>query len=125
MFDLSVAVKNGVSGADPEASPEDVLAENIVNMRNRVERGDDSPTRLLLTLDGLTTETVTVELWVLARPNNVPADRFFARIATAVLVTSHRITEVTGTVTPGGELYVRVTAETVAADRRLMLQEAA
>ncbi len=128
LFEGQLAVTHAETGADPLAAPADVPPAQIVALAKRAPGCDITGRRILLALDAGAGETVTVTLWALDEgtltPNaNAPdaAARRFYTIASAVVVTRGILQEVTTKVPPGGDVYVQVTADAMAAGGTLRL----
>jgi hypothetical protein len=124
-FPHSVTIPNGASDANPDTNPGDVLAARLATPEPRGPSRDGGATqRLLLALDGAVAETVTLSIYALDEAtltSGVAADRRFYLIAAGVVVTAKQLAAVTGPVPNGGQMYFRVTTETIAADRTLKI----
>lgn len=125
-FEGQMAVTHGVTGADPLANPEDVTPAEILGLNVRAPGCDIMGRRLLIALDAGAAETVTISLFALdeqtwnanAEAPDPTARRFYT-IATGQVITRGVLSEITAKVPPGGAVYVRVTADTLATEGTL------
>lgn len=124
-FDGSVTVVNGSTGVDPIATPQNVPETSVVAVGKAGQAGPDGVRRILLALAGDSTETVTVTLYW-RDPDSfqppaapVAANVRYYQIVAGTVVTNGQFAEVTAAIPNGGAVYIRVTAETVAANRVL------
>lgn len=128
-------VPNGASDPDPLTSPATVPAARVVRLPSHADPGDGGLINaLLLTLDGAVGETVTVEFYAID-DDTLPSDGIpvastkFAKFENAVVISHGSIRElspdsddaISEQVPPGGFIYARITAESVAADRELLM----
>lgn len=120
----NIPVVNGSTDPSPIANPAQVSTEKIANVGYRVDGSDSPPTTLRLVLEGAAAETATVEIYAIedltlynAEGKLTPATASYALVTVAVVLTANVISTVN--VPSGGPFYFRVTAETVAADRRI------
>jgi hypothetical protein len=130
-----IAAPNGATDPDPLVTPATVPPARIVRLPSHSDPGDGGLTNaLLLALDGVVGETITVDLYAI-EDGTLPTDGIpvastkFYRFATGIVVAHHVIRElapesddaVAEQVPPGGFIYVRITADTIAADREIVL----
>lgn len=126
---------NGASDPDPIVSPATVPPERVVRLPSHADPGDGGLTNaLLLTLDAAAGETVTADFYAI-EDGTLPSDGIptvatkFARFAAGVIISHGTISElapdsanaVAEQVPPGGFIYVRITADTIAADGQILL----
>lgn len=126
----NVKVEEGALGVDPIAVPGEVPDRQIMRFSERANISDRQCRRLLFTMDAPVGETVTVDLFALDEgtiPNRIEgrqltdalkAKRRFHRFHTGLIITSGEVAvsqEPAGP--PGGPVYMRVTAETIAASQ--------
>lgn len=125
-FEGSMQVTQNVAGADPIADPELVKTNQLLLLNARQPSSDVWGKRILLALEGAAGETVTCELWALdeeTAPNSNAdsptgiEDRKFYRFATGLVLTANIMAEVTAACPPGGTVYLRRTADTIAASQ--------
>ena len=127
-FDCEIAVAHGVTGVDPVTDPGGVTAAETGMLARRATGCDVTGRRLLVALDAGAGETVTVSLYALDERTWKPdveapdpeARRFYA-VATGQVITRGVLSEITAKVPPGGAVYVRVTADAMAAGGVLRL----
>lgn len=123
-FDARMTIVNATTDANPISAPGSVLDAKVIGSPVTPLMGGSVIKRILLGLEGVTTETVTLSLYALDDNlfhSAVKADWKYHLIAAAVVVTNGELAEVTAKVPPGGLVYFRVTAETVAANRELVV----
>ena len=126
-FDGAITVANGATGVDPITTPENVPDTSAIVLGKRNQRGTPSISRILLALEGTAAETVTVSLYWRdpdsLQPPEAPvlANARYHLMESGVVVTNGQFQEASTNIPNGGYVYVRVTAETIAADRVLKL----
>ena len=123
----NVKVEEGAAGVDPIAAPGTVPDSQIMRFSERANISDRQCRRLLFTMDAPVGETVTVDLFALDEgtvPNRIEGrqltdslkgERRFHLFHTGLVITAGEIAvseEPAGP--PGGPVYMRVTAETIA-----------
>lgn len=132
-YTANVRVTNGAVGVDPITTPEGVLDEHIMRFPERAPLSDRQCRRLLFTFHGVAAETVTVSLYALDE-GTVPdrssgvqlvealkGDRRFTLFQAGLVITSGEMAaSIENAGPPGGPVYVRVTAESIAADRVIL-----
>jgi hypothetical protein len=131
-FQYELPVANAATDPDPIASPATVPYAKLIKVAAQAPSEDrSSVVGLLFSLRGAAAETVTVSLYVAEEDTfdqnadgtlKSVAGTKFHLIKAALVVTANTISQETNNVPPRGVIYVRVTAETVAADRELLIQ---
>lgn len=120
LFHATGSFEQGVSDIDPVAAPENALSEHIL-MPKRLAPVD--PTTLYLALLGVSSETVTLDLYFLienGKPDAKKADyintaaRWF-QFATSQVITNGTLTKITSGIPAGGIIYARRTADSITA----------
>jgi hypothetical protein len=132
MFFPAVASSSpGLVGPDPVASPGDVPSELLLRLPAIMPGTSVSPVSAHLVLDAPAAESVTVDLYVLDEATDVDqtqddptaalASRRFYLWDSAVTLTGGTVTAITvaGVAAVLGSVYVRPTADTLAADRTI------
>ena len=126
IFDLSLPIVNGETDPDPVTTPLLDVAALLRVGRLAGDVDNNKANALLLGLEGVAAETVTVSLYAIddktLPDDGVPiATTKYYLIAAGVVVTAHVLSEVTAAVPLRGFIYARMTADGVAADRQLKL----
>lgn len=126
-WDHRITIVNGATDADPIAAPQNVPNEKIIELRKR-EPNTSISNRLIMGLHAPTLETVDISVYALDDDDidAAPVDRrwnlvFSGTVAGGGVLQSDLATGAVGFV-GGGLFYFRVTAETVAADRQLVVR---
>jgi hypothetical protein len=126
IFDLSLPIVNGVTDPEPVADPDLDTPALLRVARLAGDVDNNKANALLLGLEGVAAETVTVSLYAIDDAT-LPADGVpiattkYYLIAAAVVVTAHVLSQVIAAVPLRGFIYVRMTADSIAADRQLKL----
>jgi hypothetical protein len=125
-FEASGTYLAAQADVDPVAAPATLLENHMLLLQRRQPDGDVLGSRILLALEAPAGETLSVELWALDEDTQGGDTGALRRLyligAAAVVVTANQLAEVTVEVPPGGKVYARRTADTIAAlaTRRLL-----
>lgn len=118
----SITITPGVTGPDPVSNPEDVPEGALLRVPERRSPFDTPVMAVYLALAAAAGETVTVEVWALDEGTaGLPlADRRFYRTHTGLVLTAHQLAVLSvypaaWSPMPSGPLYIRQTADTLAA----------
>ena len=125
-FDSFVTAENGITGADPIAAPQNVAAAMVTDLRERDPRHLAAVSRLVVGLEAPTGETVDISIYALddATSELAPALRKWYLIGSVAGLAGGSLAELSDKVIGGGSIYIRVTAETITADRRIAVRGA-
>jgi len=130
-FDSYITAVNGATTADPRmgASPATVPNTHIVNIREHDKDTGRLASRLIIGLEAPAGETVDLQLYLLdsADEDAAPAARHWYLCGTISglaggALNQTRLSIAAEAVAGGGLLYVRVTAETISADRQIAIR---
>lgn len=123
-FDSYMPVINGAVDPDPIAAPGNVPNDKIVVLRRRDPEEERTNQRIIIGLEGVAGEDVDFELYVLDSldEDEPAANRHWYLVAQVAGLAANTLTQVTTNYIGEGSMYVRVTAETVTANRRLVLR---
>jgi hypothetical protein len=108
----------GVADVDPVAAPTTILTNHFFSFKNHITR---VPTKLILALLGISTETLTVTLYTLAEhldegvaPSSyVDAATRWYSFASGIVVTNGTLQTVTSGLPAGGTVYASMTDNTI------------
>lgn len=129
--DQTVTIVNGVTHPDPIASPATVGKELLIGITADARPSDRGVMKeLVLILAAPDTETVTISVYGVIESTKTPdgspdANTIFFLIEAGVVVTARgvpsRVTDLSGL---AGSIYLRVTADTIAANAILHIIQA-
>jgi hypothetical protein len=117
-FQDTGAYIEGTADVDPVAAPATIQTDHFFSFGKSVTK---TPTKLILSLVGAGSETVTVDVYALyehldenatADDYKVAATRWY-RFATGQVVTNGTLAVITSGLPAGGHLYIRRTADTI------------
>lgn len=131
-FPIVIPIASTTTGADPASSPSTVDERFFAHLTAKpYPSGEAFTNKVFLALDAPTGETVTVDLWAvdestLPGPEVVVTStilglRKFYQVASAVLITAKQVQELSQRIAPGAILYVRVTANTLTGNGKVLM----
>lgn len=120
-FDSYVTAVNGATNPDPVASPATVPNSMVTELKERDPRFQASVSKVFFGLEAPSGETVDISVYALDEETAgaEAADRKWYLIGAIAGLAGGSLEALTDNVVGGGKIYIRVTAETITANRRI------